>query len=85
MLENIRLKNNPNKQNFQNFRLAIYGQKQIIGMKEIIRNIDHRTTTVTCYSSEAEVYFINAEIFLRNIETFGIKRKVEEDLENQKL
>ena len=82
LFESIRQKNLKGKLNNRKYRIALLGEMQMIGSEEIIKNIDYRKTTVTCYSSHASCYFMPTKTFMQYIELFGLQEKIEEELDN---
>ena len=48
------------------------GEKQIVGMEDIILKNDHRKSTIVCYSADAEYYFMDGNSFLSLLTVFEL-------------
>ena len=46
----------------------------------MLKKDGHRRTTVTCYSSEAQTYFIHKENFIKIIDTFKLQKHLKNEL-----
>jgi hypothetical protein len=46
------------------------GPLEIFGLTEISQNLTQRTTTVTCVSTEARLFFISREDFIKSVNLY---------------
>lgn len=52
----------------------IIGQHEIIGLEDTIAKNKKASYTVTCYTHEAEAYFIPKKVFLELIKSFNLEK-----------
>ena len=55
-------------------RLMIVGQHEIIGLEDVIAKNKQSACTVTCYSQEAQAYFIPKKSFLEHVKSFNLEK-----------
>jgi len=52
----------------------IVGQHEIIGLEDVIAKNKQSACTVTCYSQEAQAYFIPKKSFLEHVKSFNLEK-----------
>ena len=68
------------KNKSKTYRAAIMGEKQAIGMEDIISKNSYRSSSVICYSSSAEFYFMPTKTFQSFINIYDLHNAVKKAL-----
>ena len=64
--------------------VSLLGKRKVIGIEELLQKQDTRQNTVTCYSFEAQTYFIPRDKFLALVDQFKLQKNISLELDFNK-